>query len=346
MSKAIYYDGTKLLSLMDIDGKRPEIYICTSNRSAGKTVFFSRLLVNRWLKKKQKFALLYRYNYELDNCADKFFKDINNLFFPNMTMTSKRKCKGMYHELYLDDANCGYAIALNNADTIKKYSHLFSDVENILFDEFQSETNNYTDREVEKFISIHTSIARGNGLQSRYVPVFMVSNPVSLLNPYYTALKISSRLTEQMNFLRGKGWVVEQGFNESASTAQKESSFMQAFSYNEYVNYNNDAVYLNDNKAFIDKPNGTSKYICTLKYEGKTFGIREYTEEGIIFCDNKADETHPRKISLTTDDHDINYLMLRRNDILLMRLRYFFEHGCVRFKDLECKDAFLTALSY
>ena len=43
-----YYDGTKLLSLMDINGKRPEIYISTSNRSAGKTTYFNRFFVNRF----------------------------------------------------------------------------------------------------------------------------------------------------------------------------------------------------------------------------------------------------------------------------------------------------------
>lgn len=41
-----YYDGTKLLSLKDINGNLPEIYICTSNRSAGKTTYFNRLCVN------------------------------------------------------------------------------------------------------------------------------------------------------------------------------------------------------------------------------------------------------------------------------------------------------------
>ena len=32
-----FYDGTKLLSLMDTNGNKPEIYMCTTNRSGGKT---------------------------------------------------------------------------------------------------------------------------------------------------------------------------------------------------------------------------------------------------------------------------------------------------------------------
>lgn len=88
-----YYDGTKLLSLKDINGNLPEIYICTSNRSAGKTTYFSRLCVNRFLKNNEKFALIYRYNYELDDIVDKFFKDIQSLFFSSHNMTAKREQK-------------------------------------------------------------------------------------------------------------------------------------------------------------------------------------------------------------------------------------------------------------
>ena len=170
-----FYDGTKLLSLLDIDGNKPEIYICTSNRSAGKTTFFGRLCINRFKDKKEKFALLYRFNYELDNCADKFFKDISNIFFTQDKMVSKSRARGMYHELFLNDELCGYAIALNNADQIKKYSHFFSDVSRVLFDEFQSETNKYCPNEIKKFISVHISMARGNNKQVRYLPIYMIS---------------------------------------------------------------------------------------------------------------------------------------------------------------------------
>ena len=46
-----YYDGTKLLSMTDINGKKPELYLCTTNRTGGKTTYFGRLVVNRFKKK-------------------------------------------------------------------------------------------------------------------------------------------------------------------------------------------------------------------------------------------------------------------------------------------------------
>lgn len=341
-----YYDGTKLLSLTDLDGKQPEILMVTTNRTGGKTTYFGRLCVNKFKKGQGKFALLYRYNYELDDCADKFFKDLSTLFFSGSVMESKRKASGIFHELFLDGESCGYALSLNSADQLKKYSHLFSDVNRMIFDEFQSESNHYCSDEIKKFISIHTSVARGQGEQVRFVPVYMLSNPVSLINPYYVELGISNRLRDDTKFLRGHGFILEQGFIDSASVAQKESGFNKAFAKNSYVAYSSECVYLNDNKAFIEKPNGIGRYLCTIKYNGTDFGVREFADSGFIYVDDRPDTSYKYKITVTTSDHEINYVMLKRNDMFLTNLRFYFEKGCFRFKDLRCKEAILKALSY
>lgn len=345
-NKSKYYDGTKLLSMLDINGNKPEIYICTSNRNAGKTTYFYRLLVNRFLDRGEKFGVIYRYNYELDDCAGKFFNDIGALFFTGRVMTSERRAAGIYHELFLDGDSCGYAVSLNSCEQLKKYSHLLSDIKRLVFDEFQSETSHYCSQEVQKFISLHTTIARGHGEQVRYLPVFMISNPVSLINPYYTELGISNRLNDKVKFLRGDGFVLEQGYNESASQAQKKSAFNRAFSENKYLAYAAENVYLNDNTAFIEKPAGLNRYVCTIKYESRLYALREFPDLGIIYCDDKADKTHRFKISLTTDDHQINYIMLKKNDAFITYLKTLFEHGSFRFKNLSCKDVILKMFSY
>ena len=343
---SVYYDGAKLLSMRDINGNKPEIFMCTTNRTGGKTTYFGRLCVNRFFDKGEKFALVYRYNYELDDCADKFYKDISGLFFKGTTMTSKRKASGIYHELFIDGASCGYAVSLNSADQLKKYSHLFSDVSRMMFDEFQSETNHYCADEIRKFLSVHTSIARGQGEQIRYVPVYMCANPVSIINPYYVEMGISERLREDTKFLRGDGFVLEQGYVDSASKAQMESGFNRAFSRNSYVAYSSQCIYLNDNQAFVEKPFGRGRYLGTLRYKGVDYGLREFAEEGVIYCDDKPDNSFGMKLTVTTDDHQVNYVMLKRNSLFLNNMRYFFEQGCFRFKDLRCKEAVLKALSY
>ena len=67
---------------------------------------------------------------------------------------------------------------------------------------------------------------------------------------------------------------------------------------------------------------------------------------GVVYCDNKPDMSNPIKISVTTEDHNINYVMLKSNSTLLSAMRYFFDRGCFRFKDLSSKECILRALSY
>lgn len=352
---ADYYDGTKALSMKDLDGNQPEIIMVTTNRSAGKTTYYDRYALRRFLKYGEKFCLIVRFDYELDGIAEQFFKDIGSLFFPNHTMKAVKKAKGVYVELYVgykgaDDVEqmdlCGYAVALNKADALKKKSHLLSDISRCIFDEFQSETNHYCSNEIAKFMSVHDSLARGHGEQAKFLPVIMISNPVSIINPYYTSMGISARLDDKTKFLRGHGYILEQGFNESASQAIKNSGFHKAFEGEKYDSYSTEAVYLNDSMAFIEKPEGKSRYLATLKYDDKEFAIREYDKLGILYVDDKPDVTYPLRIAVTTDDHNINYVMLRRNDMFISHMRYFFEKGCFRFKDLQCKDALMTAISY
>lgn len=341
-----YYDPSELLSQKDVNGNLPEIFMCTSNRSGGKTTAFNRLVVNRFLKRREKFMLLYRYNYELDDVAEQFFSDIKVLFFPNHEMTSEKKARGIYHELLLDGVPCGYAVSMNSADQIKKKSHLFSDTTCILFDEFQSETNHYCPGEVRKFISIHTSVARGNGNQVRYLPVYMISNPVSILNPYYVEMGICDRLREDTNFLRGNGWVLENGFVKQASDAQKASGFNAAFADNRYVAYAAQNVYLNDTSAFIEKPQGRSRYLCTLLFEGKEYGVRSFDEQGFIYVSTKSDKTCKERYTVTATDHTTNAFMVGIGSWFLRSMRTSFESGCMRFQNMRCKSAALAALSY
>ena len=343
-----YYSGQRLLSMKDLNGQLPEIYICTANRTAGKSTFFNRKLVDDFKKEKKKFALIYRYQADLESCAEAFFKDIGVLFFHGDVLTQKERANGKFVELFLNDVSCGYGISISRPENIKKYSAVFSDVDQMLFDEFQLESGLYLKDEPAKLHSVHTSVARGNFKQVRRVPLYTVGNPVSLLNPYYIRFGIASRLKAETKFLRGDGFVLEQGFNDSASKAQLASGFNRAMLAGgdaDFVAYAAQGVYLNDSQAFIDTPKGKSRYIATLRYEGREIGIRLYPELGIIYADNKADLSYPLKVTVKTKDHDVNYVMLRSNTPLILNLKWYFERGCFRFKDLLCKECILTALS-
>ena len=346
MEETTYYDGTKLLTMRDINGLIPEIFITTSNRSAGKTTYFNRMLVNRFKKQGKKFILIYRFNYELTDCADKFFKEVGNLFFKGDEMTAIRKANGIYVELFLNKKSCGYCISLNYADQLKKYSHLLADADCMLFDEFQSESNHYVDNEVSKLMSIHTSVARGGGEQVRYLPVYMISNAVSIINPYYMSLGIADRLKKDTNYLKGDGFVLEQGYYENVAKKQTGSAFNRAFKNEQYVKYAAQNVYLNDNLNLIEKMQGISDYIVTIKKDGKFYAVRRFKDNGLFYIDNRADETYPDKIVPNAVEQDCGYILLGHSSILMSSLKLAFEHGYVRFRNQECKSVFFDLMKY
>lgn len=341
-----FYDGTKLLSMMDINGRQPDIYLTTGNRSIGKTTWFNRYCVKDFIKRHKKFCLVYRYNYELSDCADKFFKDIQRLFFIEHEMTEKRRANNIFVELFLDGQSCGYCVTLNNADALKKFSHLLSDVDKMVFDEFQSENNHYCSNEINKLLSIHTSIARGDGKQVRRVPLYMLSNKVSLINPYFLSLGISDRLQEDTKYLKGDGFVLEQTYLEEVANMQLDSAFNRAFKNEDYVAYSAMNIYLNDTQTFIEKPTGVSTYVATIKQGDNEYAVRFYPRDNLYYIDKSVDKDFKVKLTFNASSHDTNYIMVGTSSPYALMLKNIFERGMMRFKNQECKHVFFDMLRY
>lgn len=345
----MYYDGKKLLTTKDLDGETPEIFMVCGNRVGGKTVYWSKKLVSDFIQTGAQFVLLYRFQKDLRHVENAFFDDIQSIDFDDgtsfsgYTMTSENIGDGDIKKLYLTkgkgkEQECGYAVALNNADNLRRYRALFKKVEAIFLDEFQSETKHYCPDEIIKFMSVHTTISGG-----RYVPVYMCSNAVSMINPYYTAFRFSARLQKGTKFLRGHGVVLEQAYIESAAQKLKQSGFMKAFGDNKYIDYSTENVYLDDNSTFIQKMTGKNDYILTLVSEGKEYSIRKYDD--ILYVDDKVDKTFPQKIAVKSTDHGVDSILLPEAYFAYSMCKKYFGFGQVRFKNILCKQAFFDMIS-
>lgn len=120
-----YYSGYRLLSTPDRSGARPEIFVSTTNRSAGKTVFYNGWLLHQFIKTGKKFLLLFRNKYEIDNAAQNFFSQIGDLFYAGLHMTQERGIKNVFDKIYLagpeenTETLCGYATSLRASEQIK-----------------------------------------------------------------------------------------------------------------------------------------------------------------------------------------------------------------------------------
>lgn len=340
------YDGTKLLSMTDLDGERPEIFLCTTNRGGGKTTWFNHKVVDDYLETGCKFGIIYRFKYELAECSGKFFKDIRELFYPDLNMEHKIRCDGSFAELVLNDKTCGYVLPLNSASKLKHYSHYFSDIGQMIFDEFQPEDGVYCSDEVKKFHSLHQTIARGRGQAVRYVPVYMISNSVTLINPYYSAFGINGRLQKDTRFIRGSGWVMEQGFIKDVYNKMKTSAFEKCFVDDDYIDMGKGGKHLLDNENFIiPRPSDAFRYYCTLVYQNKIYSIKIYDNLGIIFCDVGGDVHYKYKVAVDDNSHGDDTRLLK-NYKFIEYLRDNYNNGCFRFLNLEAKNCILKLIRY
>lgn len=342
----IYYSGEKLLSMSDLDGNTPEIFACVGNRAAGKTFYFKNKLVSEFLHEGKKFIDLVRFKYEVPDRVAAFYEDLKQVNFPDLQIDSKKMFSGCALSHEINGELAGYTIALSSADMIKKYSSMFVEVEQMFFDEFQSETMHYCQNEITKFQSIHNSVARGGGKQSRYVPIYMVSNNVSLLNPYFTAWGFTNRIQKNTKMLRGHGIVLEQHYNASAKKALEESAFNRAFADTDYLKYAASNEAMCDNNAFIENVSESdSYYLYTIQYEKQKYALWQNDRLGIMFLNRKVDPRRAHILVFKQADHDLNKLLIMRLEDMLTRWRNIFNMGLFRFSDLQAKQAMLDILA-
>lgn len=343
--KGRYYDGTGLLNKLDIDKKVPSIYIVTSNRSDGKTTFMLKKSVKLFREKKKLTVMLYRQNYELSavkELYEGFMKQFPEYFHE---ITLKAVAKGLFYAFYADGELMGYSIGLYNPDAIKKFSYLFGDVDLIIMDEYQKEDGKYLRDEPSKLQSIYTTIARGGGEQARNIPCVLLGNIISIMNPYFIAFGIHKRLKKGCKKMAGHGWVAEFHFNEYASNEIKKTGMYRAFQDGKYMKSSVDGMFMIDSKIFIDKPKGKSKYLATIIYDGYKIGVREFWEEGLIYCSKKADKCCKYVATFKASDHNQNSVMLNHFSFLWKAIKDAFNNGILRFDDEKTKMAIYDILA-
>lgn len=342
MGQNIYYDGNRLLNTKDLDKQTPGIFMICGNRTAGKTFWCKDFMLREYMKTGRMFMILARFGYQLKGISDTFFKDLSEVKYQGHSMEEVCLVQNSIYQLNFDGKQCGYAICLNNADSIKRNSTLFVDVDTIFMDEFQSETGKYCPNEIQKFISIITSVSRGNGKQNRYVRVLMASNNVTLLNPYFYEMKISARIQTNTNILRGKGWVLEITYNENASNALKDSAIGRAFSTNHYMKYSADNMYLNDSNVFVEKPISKGLLECVFIYEGNRYGL--WRHDDWLYVSEKYDPNFPRQIALTVTDHNPSSILIKHTLPMYAYVKECFNLGRMRFQNLKCKEVVFMLL--
>lgn len=351
MEEIKFYDGTELLGKYDSEGLPPEIYIvCSRTRSAGKTFFFTKKLFEDFLNDGSKFVVFCRNKLELGSVAEGMFKGMLDVYHKEYTFGETIQMKGCYSNIIAtkgigdeqEKIHVGYVIPLASADQIKRISSMFVDSVQGFFDEFQPESKStYLTDEVNKFLSIVTSIARGGGDTRRRFPVYFCSNTISVNNPYFVELGLNRRIKPDTKWVKGVGYVFQKIENQAIIDTHALSGINRAFKGNKAIDYS-DNSWMNDNYTCVEKPGdwGRAMYYCTI-IDGKyIYGVNYYPEMDLYFVGCKYDKTAGLVFNIKYDDMSPN-IPLIRGSLYMKTLKQAMEQGIVRFQTIHAKESFM-----
>lgn len=340
----MFYDGNKLLSLKTLTGDRPEIYFCVGNRMGGKSFYFKRLCMRRYVEHGEKFAIFVREVNDVKGRSESFWADIGPIHWPGWKLRQKKLLEGKAAKLELQRGDgkpwehCGYVICIKFVRPIKENSAMFADACRIFFDEFQDEDRKYLPGEVEKFNSVRMSIGRGGAeaAHTRYVPVYMCCNAITIFNPYYDYWRIQKRLDPRAHYIRGSCWVLEQFYSDTADEAVRGT--FSGVSQKE-LDYAAGNKWLLDDNKYIKDLKGQKYPVLNAVHNGDLFGL--WRSGNIYFFSQKVSDGLPVSISFNLDDHEDGDIMIPQNAPLIKSLRQMYMENRIYFDCGKSKNAFL-----
>ena len=341
-----HYNCEKLVNSLDKNGDKPAFFIvCSKERGPGKTYSFSKKLIERFLDTGDKFILLTRNKGDIGSIAAGIMDGYLVNEHPEYTVSEKSQMKDTYARVYLshiekDDQGkdkqvneeCGYVIPIRSADKIKKISSLFYDAWCFYFDEFQPFSDPYLKDEVDLLYNIYKSIARGEGHATRYMPVFLASNTITLGNPYFEAFDLNKHIQSNTKFYKGDGVIYERCEVEGLAEEHPGTAIDRALRV--HRSRKGDNTWIMDDNSLVEKPDswGRGYYICTLKYKGQAFGLLDYPMVGMQYVTRKIDKSCQYIYNTTKDGGALNLPLLKQCPVFVRLKKYFFD-GQVRCQD-------------
>lgn len=325
-----FYNGDKLLS-------RDKLFnFVIGARSAGKTYFYKRLCVRRFLKTGKQFVWVRRYKSEMNKAKTEFFSDISNLF------ENKIEVKG--NKVYIDDKVAGHFITLSISSSFKSVP--FPLVTTIVFDEFiiDKSTFRYLRDEVSVFLELYSTIARPAARPDcNDVKCIFIGNAISFVNPYFLYFGIKNTGKE---FFEKNEICVQHYVNKNFVDEVNKTKFASLIKGTEYYNYSVENAYVKDSKIFIQSKTAEAYFRCAFYYKGRYFGCWLDWNKGKIFIDESYEKQSSRIFTVLNEDHMPNTIMIRgiKNNFT-RELKLCFAEGNLRFSNQVVKQLFFEILS-
>lgn len=282
--KIEYYNYNKLLSYGN------SFNIVVGARGIGKSFRFKSKIIKNFIKHKLQFIMLVRYETDINTKIKNYFNDIMLVKYVDYEIKYKNEMFYFRHKDSIEWKIIGYVFPLSKSADNNSLS--LPAVRIIFFDEFVTLKNNYIQnkqepyKEIELLFNFYQTIARGNNLViNDDVKVFLISNAVTINNPYFNYFDLAKYVEIANNDInvfniKDKNLTFEFSKINKIKNEILKSKFYKTIKGSDYSQFAIDNEFILDkfdNKFFIDTKNLKLKYICKIIYNKHNY----------LFCKTK-----------------------------------------------------------
>lgn len=268
----------------------------------GKSYGIKNYVIRKFLKKKEKFIYIRRYENELKSLFQKdFFGDIKEAF-PDISLSARNK------KFYINGEVFGYAKRLTEAQDLKSSS--FEDITTIVFDEYAIEKNRryYLSNEGMIIAGLLDSIIRNRS----NVKVFFLMNAVEGIefSPLFSFFELTLPYNSDIKLFKKNTVLVQYMNNEEFRNERKETLIGRLMEGTLYEKYAFKNEILDKTRDFIEKKTGTAKFNFAFIYNKETFGVWNDYKNGKVYVSSDYLENSPFKFSITLKDSKPNVMLI------------------------------------
>ena len=279
----MYYSPDKILTY-----NRP-VNVVVGDRGVGKTFALTDPCMSSGIATgDEAFAWVRRYKEDLKPLKGTWWKDVQDVtgkyqgieFKSEGSLISAKRKDGKAFPI-------GSLVALTEYQRWKSVPH--PKLKYIVFDEFMAEdTSKYLPNELEKWLNLVDSLMR----MKKDVKVFMLSNSVSMANPYFEWLHLNGNDLGTGGFIKGSFWVVENTSYAEYRKAHSESSFGAMVAGTSYGSYSVDNKFLLDDLSDVTEkpPVGNMEHLWNFRIDGLLISVQE-TDANVVWISQAKDET-------------------------------------------------------
>lgn len=304
-------------------------------RGVGKTYGFLNHFAHRWIKNREQFIYLRRYQSELDEIGDKLFNyHIQNGEFGEHVITY---ANGTYS---MDGEPFCFMKPLTREGHIKSVP--MAGVKSVIYDEFliTNRSQHYIPKEPIQLLSFIDSVYR-----ERDPHVYLLGNASSRTNPYFDFFHLKLPYNSEFATFKNGLILVNYIQNKAYREKRKASKFGKLIDGTAYGNYAINNQFLNDDHSFIDKRPTNSWLFACLYIEQRNYGLWIARDTGYMYVSKAFDPQNPRCFAITQTDHtELARLATVRNSPWFKTMIERYRNSELFFENINIKNYVLRAI--